>query len=131
MIPSTVSSIGSTWIRLPYFTSGQGWMLQQKKTPVSHIMLDSHPSLEKAVMPLPRPVPMPERTLQSPGETFHPHKNISMLTRQKSCPSQASIHNIHPPSLLSALSKAAGEFHAFFLPALLFCSHPQGTFTSY
>lgn len=26
-MPSTVSSMGSTWIRLPYFTSGHGWML--------------------------------------------------------------------------------------------------------
>lgn len=27
-MPSTVSSMGSTWIRLPYFTSGHGWMLR-------------------------------------------------------------------------------------------------------
>lgn len=126
MIPSTVSSIGSTWIRLPYFTSGQGWMLQNKKTPVRAGLAPQCYTWTRKDMPLPRKEH--PKTIKSPGETSYSHRNISALTKQKSYPPKASLHSIHLPSLLSALSKTTGEFNSFFLP---FCSSADApsTFT--
>lgn len=47
-------------------------MLQQKKTPVSHIVLDLDPGLEKAVILPPRIGQIPERTLHSSDEISPP-----------------------------------------------------------
>lgn len=60
--------------------------------------------IEKAVTPLPRPTQMPERTLQSPGETSNLHKNTSMLMKIMSSKRQSWQHTLFftPLSLIQA-----------------------------
>lgn len=103
-------------------------MLQQKKTPVSHITLDLHLSVTPGKK---RHAPSHKRTSkdhQKPWQDFLLTKEYFNADEEKSYPPRAGLHNTHLPSLLSALSKTTGEFHSFLLP---FCSSadPLTTFT--